>query len=107
MSELTANLTDLFDQHAKLVIDDWTYNHNPILKDVADRLFALAGVTAKDVKKAGVEIYRTYAVITAFDVTEDGKRIINRVRDENVEGDVTGVHAHRLIVVDLETGKVR
>jgi hypothetical protein len=102
MTELTAKLSNLFDRHAKLVIDDWTYQHNPILKDVADRLFALAGLTANDVKKAGVEVYRTYAVITAFDRTEDGKRIIHR----NRAGDA-GEMDHRLIVVDLETGTVR
>jgi hypothetical protein len=102
MTDSTATLSDLFDRHAKLVIDHWTYQANPILKDAADQLFALAGLTAKDVKKAGVEVYRTYAVITAFDRTEDGQRIIHN----NQAGD-GGEHAHRLIVVDLETGQVR
>jgi hypothetical protein len=95
MTAVTANLSDLFDQHAKLVIDDWTYHSNPILKDAADRIFALVGLKATDIQKSGVEVFRRHAIIHAFDRTADGEKIVQ-----------DGKHAVRTIVVDLVTGEV-
>lgn len=86
-----ASLVDLFDQHATLHIDDWAYQQNPILQEAADRLAALAGLTAADVTKAGITMYRTHAAIEVFERTADGTRIIHN-----------GVPQSRTVIVEYD-----
>lgn len=70
------SLREAFDHHASLVIDSWTYQTNPALREVADEVFATAGITSHDVSKAGVTIYHDRATFDVFERTEDGKHVV-------------------------------
>lgn len=85
-----ASLAEIFDKHASLTIDALAYQTNPMLRECADRVMAAAGLTAKDVAREGVTIYRHHAVITAWENTSDGSPIF---RDE--------ARVRRIVTVDF------
>lgn len=89
-ADTAVSLAELFDRHASLVIDADTYQTNPQLREVADRIMGHAGLTAQDVAKDGLTVYRTYAVLTVWDNTPDGKPIIRG-----------GSRVKRIVTVDL------
>jgi hypothetical protein len=70
------SIAEVFDRHASFIIDTDAYQTNPMLHEVADRIFAKAGLMSSDVTRDGVIVYRDHAVISTFEKTADGERIM-------------------------------